>query len=291
MKISTHELISPVSRGILSIRGGAEAVDSIYIRSAVGYFNNLRVPAAVLMSIIMKEMFTLQNTPTASMRKWDAEHGVAHSKRWRILRYSYLLLMVLAFSLETFTIFVATQVLTELATASAQKMVPLVPFESNISLVDLEKVGGGFFGKIGVKKDPQSMVDFLIANFEFEYATCRFHFVTGILCFTFATALRVRYALRKYSDLSMSGMCCLLAVTTGMLTYTNAKTITYGGYVNLLKRQLQLSGRFLLAHVRSGPLSVITAILACLTVIYAILGSVSPEFAYFELDDEDNKKI
>jgi hypothetical protein len=87
----------------------------------------------------------------------------------------------------------------------------------------------------------------------------------------------------------MSGMCCLLAVATGMLTYTNAHTITYGGYVNLLKRQLQLSGKFLLAHVRSGPLSVITAILACLTVIYAILGSVSPEFAYFELDDESDK--
>jgi hypothetical protein len=87
----------------------------------------------------------------------------------------------------------------------------------------------------------------------------------------------------------MSGMCCLLAVATGMLTYTNAHTITYGGYVNLLKRQLQLSGKFLLAHARSGPLSVITAILACLTVIYAILGSVSPEFAYFELDDESDK--
>jgi len=130
MKISTQaipqssllELISP--SGLLSIRGGsAEKVDSIYIRSAVGYFNNLRVPAAVLTSIIMKEMFTLQSTPTASMKKWDVEHGVAHSKRWRILRYSYLLLMVLAFSLETFTIFVATQVLTELATASALRMI------------------------------------------------------------------------------------------------------------------------------------------------------------------------
>jgi hypothetical protein len=193
------EVIGPVSRGLLSMRGGsAETVDSVYIRSAVGYFNNLRVPAAVLMSIIMKEMFTLQSKPTASMRKWDVENGVAHSKRWRILRYSYILLMVLAFSLETFTIFVATQVLTELATATAQRMVPLVPFESNVSLVDQEKFGGGFFGKIGAKKEPQSMVDFLIANFEFEYATCRFHFVTGILCFTVATALRVRYALRKY---------------------------------------------------------------------------------------------
>jgi hypothetical protein len=75
-------------------------------------------------------------------------------------------------------------------------MVPLVPLESNLSLVD-GAGAGGFFG-LKSKKDVQSMVDFLIANFEFEYATCRFHFVTGLLCFTVATALRVRYALRKY---------------------------------------------------------------------------------------------
>ena len=201
--ISTSQLqelmiVDPVlSRGglLLSIRGGESVDSSKYIQSAVGYFNNLRVPAAVLMSIVMKEMFTLQATPSASMKKWDVEHGVAQSKRWRILRYSYLLLMVLAFCLETFTIFVATQVLTELATASPQRMVPLIPLESNLSLGD--EVGKGFFG-MKSKKDVQSMVDFLIANFEFEYATCRFHFVTGLLCFTVATALRVRYALRKY---------------------------------------------------------------------------------------------
>ena len=74
-----------------------------------------------------------------------------------------------------------------------------------------------------------------------------------------------------------------------MLTYTNANTITYGGFINLAKRQLELSAKFLMAHVRSGPLSVVTAILACLTVVYAVLGSVSPEFAYFELEDEDDK--
>lgn len=73
-----------------------------------------------------------------------------------------------------------------------------------------------------------------------------------------------------------------------MLTYTNANTITYGGYLNLVKRQFQLSAAFLKSRVRSGPLSVVTAILACLTLIYAIMGAVSPEFAYFEVDDEED---
>ena len=63
--------------------------------------------------------------------------------------------------------------------------------------------------------------------------------------------------------------------------------ITYGGYVNLLKRQLQLSFQFLQARVKSGPLSVVSLILACLTVVYAVLGAVSPEFAYFEEEDDD----
>ncbi|KAL7540096.1 hypothetical protein ACHAXR_009866 [Thalassiosira sp. AJA248-18] len=278
-------LSSGISSALFAIRGGsqlahAETVDSIYIRSAVGYFNNLRVPAAVLMSIIMKEMFALQNNPPACMRKWDVEHGIDHSKRWRTLRYAYLLLMVLAFSLETFTIFVATQVLTQLATA--QRVVPLdSSSELNLDAVNISR---GFFSK---KEVHQSMVDFLIKNFEFEYATCRVHFVTGLLSFTFATALRVRYALRKYRALSMSGMCCLLTAATAMLTYTNANTITYGGYMNLVKRQLQLSAIFLKTRVRSGPLTVVTAILASLTLIYAILGSVDPSFSHFDDDDND----
>ena len=67
----------------LSISGGSqmmETVDSIYNRSAVGYFNNLRVPAAVLMSIISKEMFALQSTPPAAMRSWDSANGVDNQR-------------------------------------------------------------------------------------------------------------------------------------------------------------------------------------------------------------------
>ena len=130
-----HSLISTL-RGGSSSSSQLETLDSIYTQSAVGYFNNLRVPAAVFMSVTTKEMFALQSSPSPSMRKWDAENGVDHSRRWRILRYSYLLLMVLSFALETHVIFVATQVLTELATA--QRMVPSVPFETNVNLEDNE---------------------------------------------------------------------------------------------------------------------------------------------------------
>ena len=251
-------------------------MDSRYIKSAIGYFNNLRVPAAVLMSIVMKEMYQLQSSPSSSMRKWDREHRVDKSKRWRTLRYTYLLLMVLSFCLEVHTIFVATQVLTQLATAQS-----VIPHEIDLGDKDLV---GGLFSMRATKDVHQSMIDFLISNFEFEYATVRLHFVTGLLSFTVAQALRVRYALRKYKELSLSGMCCLLCVASGMLSYTNANTITYGGYLGLLRRQLWLSFKFLRTRIHAGPLSAVTALLGVLCLTYAIKGMFSPEFEYFEDD-------
>ena len=176
---------------LLTIRGGttSDTINSIYRKSAIDYFNNLRVPAAVLVSIIMKEMFALQSTPPSGMRAWDAENGIDKSKRWRTLRYAYLLLMVLAFSLETNTIFVATQVLTQLATATGHHE------ELFNAQLDEDRIGGMFSMR---REVTSSMVDFLLKNFEFEYCTVRFHFFTGLLSFTVAQALRVRYALRKY---------------------------------------------------------------------------------------------
>ncbi|KAL7437032.1 hypothetical protein ACHAXM_005422 [Skeletonema potamos] len=279
-----HNVSSQLQATILSIRGGESkfeletTLDSKYIQSAIGYFNNLRVPAAVLMSIVMKEMYQLQSSPSSSMRKWDREHRVDKSKRWRTLRYTYLLLMILSFCLEVHTIFVATQVLTQLATAQS-----VVPHEIDLGDKDLV---GGLFSMRATKDAHQSMIEFLIKNFEFEYATVRLHFVTGLLSFTVAQALRVRYALRKYKELSLSGMCCLLCVATGMLTYTNANTITYGGYLGLLRRQIWLSFKFITTRIRAGPLSAVTAMLAVLSLTYAILGMISPEFDYFEVDAE-----
>lgn len=84
----------------------------------------------------------------------------------------------------------ATQVLTSLATQTMTSTDNELPLEA-----ESDKIGGLFTFK---KEVAQSMVDFLIKNFEFEYTTVRFHFVTGLMAFTLAQALRIRYALRKY---------------------------------------------------------------------------------------------
>jgi hypothetical protein len=243
---------------------------------AQNYFNNVRVPAAVLASICMKEMFQLQATPTPCMKPWDAAHNTARSRSWRTLRYAYLLLMILSFSLEISTIFVSTQVSTQLATSI---------YSSASSSASSGGIGG--IGGIGVGGTTQggieaevskSVVDFIIKEFEFEYTLVRCHFLTGLITFTVAQALRVRYILRKYFNLSISGMCCLLTSACGMITYTNSNTITYGGFISLLKRHIILGTRFLLINMKNGPMSLVTILFLTLTIYFALRGWFAPEF-------------
>jgi len=223
------------------------------------FFTNVRVPAAVLASICMKEMFQLQATPTPCMKPWDVANNTARSRKWRTLRYAYLLLMILSFSLEISTIFVSTQVSTYLSTSSfATTTVTAVGSESDI---------------------PKSVVDFIIKEFEFEYTLVRCQFLTGLITFTIAQALRVRYILRKYYHLSISGMCCLLAAAAGMITYMNANTsIEYGSFTSLLQRHLILGTRFLVSGMQRGPMSLITMSFLVLTWYFAFLGWFAPEF-------------
>ena len=87
--------------------------------------------------------------------------------------------MVLAFCLEANVIFVATQVLTSLATHTM-----ISTDATELSLDEGDNIGRLF--TLGKRDSHQSMVDFLIKNFEFEYTTVRFHFVTGLMSFTIA---------------------------------------------------------------------------------------------------------
>ena len=219
---------------------------------AQAYFNNKRVPAAVLAAMCIQDMFALQSPPAECMKAWDEEHNMARSRPWRTLRYAYLLLMVLAFSLEISTIFVSTQVSTQLATSSWSPSTRLL---GNMSLVD-----------------------FLVKEFELEYTIVRGHFMTGLLSFTIAQALRVRYALRKYKSLAISAMCCLLTCCSGMVAYQNHHTVSYGGLKQLMMRNAELSLRFLCNNLHKRPMSIITLVCLFMTVLFALQGWFAPEF-------------
>mmetsp|Transcript_12207 Transcript_12207/g.28733 ORF Transcript_12207/g.28733 Transcript_12207/m.28733 type:complete len:243 (-) Transcript_12207:25-753(-) len=229
---------------------------------AQAYFNNKRVPAAVLAAMCIQDMFALQSPPAECMKAWDEEHNMARSRRWRTLRYAYLLLMVLAFSLEISTIFVSTQVSTQLATSSWSPSTRLL---GNMSLVD-----------------------FLVKEFELEYTMVRGHFMTGLLSFTIAQALRVRYALRKYKSLAISAMCCLMSCASGMVCYQNHHTVSYGGLLQLMMRNAELSLRFLCNNLHKRPMSIITLVCLLMTVLFALQGWFAPEFvdSRYAISDE-----
>ena len=89
-----------------------------------------------------------------------------------------------------------------------------------------------------------SLIDMLIREYEYEYCSVRSQFITGMLTFLMAQGLRVRYSLRRYADLANCAMFCLFSAATGMLSYNNAHTVTFGGYPGLMKRWAQLTADF-----------------------------------------------
>ena len=122
------------------------------------------------------------------------------------------------------------------------------------------------------------MVALLTREFEYEYVAVRFQFVTGLLAFVCAFALRVRYALRKLHELSLAMMLIVLACGAEMIVYTNARTISYGGYDALAARWACLQWRHMirLATPRQ-PIALATALMltgSCLFLLrafYAVL--------------------
>ena len=54
--------------------------------AGVSFFNNLRVPAALVAAAAIKDAFVLQNAPD----------DIRNSRAWTLLRNSYLLLMMVA---------------------------------------------------------------------------------------------------------------------------------------------------------------------------------------------------
>jgi hypothetical protein len=172
-----------------------ESMLADYTGVSGSFFNNLRVPAALLATSAVRDAYALTLVPPANMQQFDREHGIDASRSWRALRYTYLLLMVIVLALELNVIFLATQVTAQLATKS---------FDARA----------------------ESLVALLEREFEFEYVAVRFHFVTGLLLYVIGQGLRVRYQLRRYTQISYSAMLVLFATAAGMLTYHNSQTIS-----------------------------------------------------------------
>lgn len=217
---------------LLALRGGSQPEGlADFTPHAIAFFNNHRVPAALLAATAIKDAFVLQG------RREECGGVASTTRTWRTIRYAYLILMITSFGMEISVIFMSTHVGVQLGAGRAYSA----------------------FGT--------SLVDMLTREFEFEYVSVRCQFITGVFTFVAAQALRVRYSLRRYRDLSFCAMFCLFSVAASMLAYNNANTITFGGYAGLLARWLKLSMRFYAERCRfQHPM----AILAATTFVLAV---------------------
>ena len=101
----------------------------------------------------------------------SAPDDIKKSRSWTLLRNAYLLLQICAFSSQVGVVFIATHAIVEL------QMTRMDSTATTLSAM-------------------------LRRELEFEYVGARCGFMTGLLAFVVAQALRVRMALRASSDLS-----------------------------------------------------------------------------------------
>ena len=119
----------------------------------------------------------------------SAPEDISHSRPWMILRTTYILLQLLAFSTEISCVFIASHAIVQL-----QMSAGISEIGNAVSLVAL-------------MRSPQ---------FEYEYVSVRAAFMTGLLAFTTAQALRARMALRRSKELSWAAMWFLLAAVAAL---------------------------------------------------------------------------
>lgn len=202
--------------------------------AAVTFFSNIRVPATLVAATALKETFQLQSVP----------RDIASSRVWRMLRRSYLLLMLFSFTEEMSCVFIST---------SAMMML-----------------------QSGIAGDTHanSLVEMLVREMEYEYVSVRHHFITGVLSLMVAQGLRARQALRFQPSLARAAMFGIISAAASLLTYSNTRTITYGGYVGMAWRFLvlhtRLSASYLCLRHPMGIIGLLTLIAALWYSIQAL---------------------
>jgi len=157
----------------------------------------------------------------------SAPRDVGDSVVWRLLRRFYLVLMLFSFTEEMSCVFISTVAMMMLQSGNVQ------PFAA-------------------------SLVEMLVRELEYEYVSVRHHFITGVLSLMAAQALRVRQALRFQPALARAAMFGILSSAFSLLTFSNARAITYGGYMGMAQRFIVLHTQLIVSYSTLGhPLALL----------------------------------
>ena len=213
----------------------------------VAFFNNMRVPAALIAAAAIKDAFVMQSSP----------EDLKKSKAWRFLRNAYLIMQIVAFTSELTCVFLSTHAI------AALQMTPM-----NLYAVTLGEM--------------------LVRELEYEYVGVRAGFTTGLLAFMTACGLRVRYALRKSRETSWCAMWFVLSATASLLTYNNAITLTYGGFMGLMRRWATLHTQLIIGRL-GRPMA--SFVLASLVGSLAIAVRISLRELTLKADADGDGKL
>jgi len=193
--------------GVTRLRGGAgqpyipfHIVDQT--NAAVGFFNNIRTPAALLSGAALGQVFAMQNLD-------ETTFGVSY---WKRLRTAYTTLMVISFTTEILTVLMSTGA-------------------SNRALA------GGF------NPMAESCIAMISREFEFDLVAVQFNFMTGMVAFVAAQAIRFykELQLKKHTKhISRAAAWLLAFAVLEMIAFFNHRLIVFEGYPQLTARYLVL---------------------------------------------------
>ena len=218
----------------IEMRAAAAIALKSFSSEGIAFFNNMRVPAALIAAAAIKDAFVMQGSAPEDIKK---------SRAWKLLRNSYLLLQMLSFASSLSCVFISTHAITQM------------------QVLDINMYAA-------------TLGELFVREMEYEYVGVRINFTTGLLAFVMANALRVRLALRKSRELSWCAMWFLISACASMLAYNNSHTLSYGGYVGLLGRWNELHCELILSQLRlNHPIAVavvITFFLATASLVKVI---------------------
>ena len=217
--------------------------------AAASFFFNLLTPAALISAGALNDAFIFitaqkaaQQDKAMTFQQFDEERLA--TAKWQRLTNAYCLLMVIAFGCELMTVFMGT-------------------------IAGCRMLGSHY------NPMADSVVSMLVREFEFEYVAVRVQFVSGILAYLVAQALRVYKELHKKEFLARGAAFFLIYCAVECLCFFNGHLYLYGGYPQLLARYLSLAGAGLLA--KGGLLPLFGIMLLTAACVFMILSMIDAD--------------
>ena len=214
--------------------------------AASAFFFNLLTPAALIAAGALNDAFIFVDAQKANEDSgMRAKFNIArlNEVKWQRLTNAYCFLMIIAFGTQLMTVFMGT-------------------------IAGCRMLGGHF--------DPmaENVVAMLVREFEWDYVAVRTQFVTGILAFILAQALRVYKELHQRELLARAASMFLLFCAGQCLAFFNSHLTVYGSFVSMLVRYGVLAWSNL---AQGGWLAVAVAVLLLSSAGFSVLAFIEPD--------------